>query len=779
MNRIDPTRDVLERAVLDADVKMEVVGPGNRVTVYRDNLGIPHTRAESRDDAFFGQGFVHARDRLWQMDYGRHRAMGKWASLAGPTELETDILFRKMGLAQAARNDYDNLGEQARKMLEAYAAGVNAFIHTGVLPAEYGMIGARPEPWQPWHSVAVYKVRHVTMGHWELKLHRARLLKGLGSELAAHLFPPYREGDLLIVPPGQQYQVSQALDVAAELARGEETLDWLSDDEGGSNNWAVSGWKTRSGKPLAAGDPHRPLDTPNVYYQEHVACPEFDAIGLSFPGVPGFPHFGHNARAAWCITHAIADTQDLFVEKFRTDEEGLKYLHDGTWVKADVSREIVEVRDGDLVEIEVVNTSHGPIIVGDPGQGWGLAFRFTATAEPDSTLDCFLPLLMAQSADDLEQAVRGWVDPVNSMTVADVDGAIGYRVRGRLPVRSGANAWIPVPGWTGDHEWEGHVPFEELPRIRDPREGFVATANNRIIGDDYPHYISHQFAPGFRIRRIADILSQGSDLQIEDMTRVHNDCTSLPALELLSVVQGIEPVDERTTRAREILLAWDGTMNRKLVAPTIYSAYRQALLDAIIKAQPDSLAQNLGPGPGASPRVMAGLRAHLPGLIAAGDPTWLPTGEKWEQILSHALAQALHSLEAEYGPHMDGWTWEKAHQTEHRHTLSHLFPESSHLLDPPPVGISGDGETVMAASYQPRGMRFAVTAASTARYAFDLADWDRSGWVVPLGSSGHPGSAHYTDQMEGWTDGRLFPMIYSWDRVIDEAVSTMELVPKS
>src|SRR6185295_9132254 len=288
---------------------------------------------------------------------------------------------------------------------------------------------------------------------------------------------------MLILPPGVEYR-GPAPSALEAFSQSDAVLTSLPAWTGGSNNWVLAGTRTASGRPLLAGDPHRALDTPNCYYQNHFACPEFDAIGLSFPGVPGLSHFGHNRHVAWCVTHAMADYQDVFVERFDPTDP-TRYEFCGEWRPAEVRRETIQVRGGRPVDLTVTVTHHGPIVLGDPAGGHGVAVRYTATAEPNPTFDALLPMLRASSADELEAAMRPWVDPGNNLVFADVGGAIGYRTRGRLPVRAPANAWLPVPGWDGAHEWTGTIPFAEMPTLRDPAAGWIATANSRIVDAAY------------------------------------------------------------------------------------------------------------------------------------------------------------------------------------------------------------------------------------------------------------------------------------------------------
>ena len=310
----------LKTVLPDLTGTLNLAGLDGPVIVYRDRWGIPHVQACSLHDAFFAQGFVTAQDRLWHMDWDRRRALGRWAEIAGPAGVEQDKLMRRFRLGASAKADFEVASPDTRAMLESYAGGVNAFIQTASeLPIEYRIIGSGPEPWEPWHSMAVFKVRHILMGSFERKLWNARMVHRLGYRKAQEAIPESRPGELLIVPPGAEYSGPTDKSLP-DFLEGAEWPGLPAREEGGSNNWAVHGSRTASGAPLLAGDPHRGLEAPSVYYQNHIACDEFDVVGLSFPGVPGFPHFGHNAHVAWCVTHAMADYQDLYIERFKDDE---------------------------------------------------------------------------------------------------------------------------------------------------------------------------------------------------------------------------------------------------------------------------------------------------------------------------------------------------------------------------------------------------------------------------------------------------------------------------
>ena len=772
------TEKDLKSGLPDTSKTFRLKGIDGPIEIYRDRFGVPHVLAKTIHDAFFGQGLVTAQDRLWHMDYDRRSAYGRLAEVLGASAVEEDKRMLRFQIGATVRDDYQSAHTATRAMLDAYAAGVNAFIEsTDALPIEYQLVDAKPEPWQPWDSFAVFKVRHILMGVFEGKLWRARLVNTLGAEKAAALLQGHPPGHLVVVPPGGVYE-GPVLDGSHDLSKNQEAIRWLKDEpEAGSNNWVVHGSRTASGKPLLAGDAHRSLDTPNVYYQNHIACPQFDVIGISFPGCPGFPHFGHNAHVAWCVTHAQADYQDLYVERF-SPERPAHYDFQGQWKKAEVRRESIMVKGGAAHEMEVTVTHHGPIIAGDPGKGYGLAFKCTAMAAPYGGFECFLPMMKATSIDELDESMRNWVDPCNNFLSADVHGNIAYLHRGQVPIRSMANAWLPVPGWTGEHEWQGNIPFEALPRLRNPTNGFIVSANNRIPDENYPYYIALSYAPDYRARRIYERLKILTRATVEEMRAIHEDSFSIPAQVWAGVIAAAEPTDEFSVRAQSIISGWNGAMAPDAVAPMIYSAFRVKLLHKVIGSLVGPLVDVMFTTTGrGAPRHLGELASRLVTLAKAGDSTLLPPGATWRSVATEVLDEAVAYLRKRLGDDMAAWQWGTLHRTSPKHPLSLLFPGLEDLLNPPSVPMGGDGDTPLAAGYSP-GLPFAVTLLSVVRYVFDLSDWDNSCWAVPLGVSGHPASPHYADQSAIWGALELVPMRYTWDRVKEEAVSHQTLEPE-
>jgi penicillin amidase len=775
-------RTDLERAVPETSKPIEVAGLNAPVRIYRDVYGIPHAQATTMEDAFFAQGFFTAQDRLWHMDYDRHRAYGRWAELAGPIGLEQDRFMRRMRLEASARADYALVNSEARAMLDAYAAGVNAFEEKSEqLPVEYRLLETTPEPWQPWDGLAVFKVRHILMGTFEGKAWRHKLLGQLGPRRTARLHPGYQPGHLQILPPGAEF-IGEATGALEELERGAALADRLKEMEQGSNNWSLSGQLTESGKPLLAGDPHRGLDTPNVYYQNHVACDAFDVVGNSFAGVPGFPHFGHNQWVAWCVTHTSADYQDLYIERFN-DADASLYQRQDDWYNADVRDEVIKVRGGGDVHLRTWATHHGPVVGGDPMSGYGLALRYTATPifyrdQGDPWTDILPAMLEAQNVHQLADSMNGWVDPVNNFVMADVDGNIGYQCRGEIPRRpDDAPAPLPVPGWDGQHEWQGSIPFNELPRYINPPEGYIVTANNRPVADDYPYYISMDFAPGYRAMRVAERIRTMPNPSANDMGRIHSERVSLPAQAYVAALQAVPmPADPAVAVALARLQAWSGAMDADAVEPTIYSAARDVLQWRILK---HNVGENLAalswhPVDRGRGGFVNRFRILMNDAIAAGDPSLLPSGETWPSALAASLEEAVAILGNRLGPDLDTWRWNKLHRAKPQHPLAMANPELASLLNPPEIPTGGDGDTPWAGSYSPADFA-TVGGLSVFRYAYDLGNWENSLWAVPLGASGHPASNHYADQSDMWRRVQMTKMRYDWEGIEANAKTTQTL----
>lgn len=722
------------------------VGEAGRVTITRDGYGVPHVRAETSAGAWFGMGYACARDRMFQMDYDRRRACGRWAEIAGASAVSADILARRLGLADAAQRDIAAMSPALGAAFEAYARGVNRAVADGALP----LPGRYPvEPWLPWHSAAVFKVRHALMGLWQHKLVQAVLLARIGPDAFGMLETRPPAGSPLSVPP--EARLSRLMEDALADVAGH--LGFLAETEPGSNAWAVSARRTSHGGAVICNDSHRALEAPNVYWQCRVTCPEFDVTGATFPGLPGFPHFGFNGSVAWAITHAEGDTQDLYIERF----DGSRYLTEDGWREAAVRTERIEIRGGATSMVLVWETRHGPVVHGDPRQGYALALKYTATYRPDRGFECMLPMLTARDVTALADAQQGWVDPVNNLVCADVHGKIAYQCRGEVPVRPvPTHRRLPVPGWDGSCEWAGTVPFDALPRLVDPGAGFVMTANNAIADGDEP-YISSTFAAPYRAERLRSALAGSGVLSLDELAGMQADTVSWAARAWSRVLGDLGPFGGAAEAARAMLAGWDGDLTADSGPALLYGCFQRSLAGALYRPL-------LGPdtwdwvASGALVPTISMVRRWL------ANDTWellggpVPEGSDGERgkrvlaVLPGALGAAWDAAVGHGGSEPGQWRWGDVHKAVRFHPLDVVGSL-------PQVPMGGDADTVQAAGYGWRtGTAFNVTSLSVYRQVVDLADPATASYVIPGGASGDPESPHFADQLAEWADHKRIPV---------------------
>jgi penicillin amidase len=760
----------------------DVAGLQGEVLVVRDGYGIPHIKASCAADAWFGMGFACAQDRLFQLEYDRRRAAGRWAEVAGPDAVPGDVLARRMNLTEAAQADVELMSTPVRAMFEAYARGVNQVIGSGgrprQLPPEAGV-----ERWQPWHSVAAYKVRHILMGLWQHKLTSAALLARVGAEVFGELETRPPAGSALAVPPGGRVSrvVAQAADDVSQAA---PHLGFLAEAEPGSNAWAVSGRHTAHGGAVLCNDSHRALDSPNVYWQCHLTCPEFSVIGAAFPGVPGFPHFGHNGQVAWAITHAGADTQDLYLEWFDENRPGWYRTEDG-WAQAAQRTETIGVHGAGPVTTTVWTTRHGPVVHGDPLRGTAIALKYTATCRPGRGFEPLLPMLAARTAAGFAATQRDWVDPVNNLVVADTAGQIAYQTRGELPVRSSlAHRRLPVPGWDGRCEWTGTVPFEQLPCSVNPAAGFVMTANNTITDGDEP-YIAHTFSQPFRAERLRQCLSSPAQHTTESLAALQADVVSWAAQAWSRLLAGLGPQPgDDAERARQMLAGWDGALRGDSGCALLYSCFQRALAEALYRPLTGHATWEWlvsGDVPTAETHIRRWLANDIWALLggplpADRDAASRARDSRREQrvrsVLPAVLAAAWRQA-AQAGGTADGegWRWD----TSHRATAARVIGGQQ---IPAPVGMAGDADTIQASAYgwQP-GTPFDVTILSVYRQVVDLATPAAASFVIPGGAAGDPAAAHFADQLPLWAQHQRVPMLFDWPDVLAAEQARTELRP--
>jgi penicillin amidase len=735
--------------------KIELPELGAPVRVRRDRWGVPHVEAESLEDLWFAQGFCHGQDRLWQMDFYRRALSGRISEFAGEEGLPVDRLMRTLGMRRTALREEAALDPELRARLERFCAGVNAAAAGAKAPPfEMRLLGLEFEPWRPADILGLGKLLAFGLStNWEKELLRSDLARELGPEPAARLDPTYPAGNPVV---DQTAWSGDGLALAEQIDAVRRRIGFAA-EASGSNNWAVTGAHSATGAPLIAGDPHLPPSMPGIWYQVGLTVGGRFVRGASLPGMPGV-YMGQNNDVCWTFTNVMADVQDLFVERI---EDG-RYLFEGEWRPLEVVREEIAVKGREQPEaLEVRSTHHGPIVNRALGadEAEPLALRWATLDEPTSFAGMF-ELHSIESGPQLVATLEGHTSPASNLVWADRHGSIGYKLIGRLPRRKGGCPDLPKPGWDGEFEWEGTVPYEELPEVVDPASGYVVTANNRIVGDDYPHHITSEWLDGYRARRIEDLLRASDEHDLEGFEAMQSDNLSIPGLEAARRLGRLTPKGQRELSAVERLRSWDGRLDPDSIAGSIYQAFllrlgrevaRAAIGDRDLCERWLDRADN-----GFTPHVTSPWRwhSHLMALWEEGDAELI--GRPWDELALEALSGALDDLGDRFGPDPDAWRWGRIHEMEFPHPLGEANPLLRRLLNRR-LRAGGAQETVSQIAYDPNDPYRAVWAPSW-RMVADPTDPERSRWQMFTGQSGHPASRHYDDLQADWLDGRTQPM---------------------
>lgn len=744
-------------AQVTTDGSIEVAGIEGTVTIARDTDGVPRITAGSERDAYFGLGFVHAQDRLWQMDFHRRLGSGRLAEIIGEKGLRTDRVMRTLGLRRLARKSLALLSPEARAAVESYSAGVNAFLtaRSGAWPIEFYLLGYRPEAWQPADSLIWPRLMAMRLGrNWHKEALRVQLARRLPRERIDELWPaaenvPAVLSELFRGPAGEELQRLAGATRAAMTA----ALPPVQ----ASNSWVLSGRHTASGKPLLAGDPHLAYTAPNLWYLARMEAPGFLRVGATVPGVP-FTLLGHNGRIAWSFTNAPSDTQDLFIERIAAGRPD-RYLTPTGTRPFTLRKEVIRVKDKADVIITVRETRHGPVISDvRPGlvRGGGkyvFALAAAALREDDRTAEALYRLGGAQDWQEFRRALRDFHSPHQSVTYADTRGNIAFIAPGRVPLRKAGNGLVPVPGWTGAYDWKGFIPFDDLPQALNPPAGRIVSANQRIVADSAPYPLGDDWAPGYRARRIHQMLDGNARHTADTMAAMQLDPVSLMARELLPLMLGVTAKDETARRALDMLRRWDGTMDRNRPEPLLFTAWLRELNRAIY-------ADELGPDFAS----YWGLRPVFIGTVLTGKNHWCDdvataAVESCAVQLTRALDAALGWLAARYGEDPAAWKWGIAHRATFRHPVLRHVPALGLLAG---IDIEADG----GLSTVNRGNMpisdpddpFAAVHGAGYRAIYDLADLDGSWFIQATGQSGNPLSGLYHSLTTRWRDGKYLRM---------------------
>jgi len=736
------------------DGHAQLPGLAAPATIRRDALGVPHIQAGSTPDAIRAQGYATAQDRLWQMDLLRRRAQGELAEAFGEGALRADRDARTLGLGHAAAASLAALDPDSRALLEAYAAGVNAYIasHRDALPLEFRMLRYEPRPWQAADTVAVGKLLALDLAQgWEAEAFRATVGDTLPPEVQDLLYPGAFPDDRILF--GQDTRTAPPAAEAADHARG-------------SNNWVVSGAHTATGKPLLANDPHLGLAVPSIWTAVHLTTPDLDVAGVTLPGAPGVI-LGRNRRVAWGCTNVHDDSADLYIEEWGGYD---RYRVPGGWETAEIREERIQVRDGPLsatshtVVHPVRVTRHGPVV---EIRGRLYALKWTSLDDTPE-LVAFLQMDRASNWEEFQEALRRFPGPSQNFVYADVDGRIAWYSAGRLPIRRSGDGSRPYRGATDEGDWTGFVPFESLPHLVDPPSGRIVTANNRLVGADYPYVVTRGGIGPWRAAAIFRALESREGWTADDMVRLQGERLSLPHLDLARALvdaagrhRGDAPWDEI---ARE-MTGWDGRMQADSRPAALAMGTFRTLGDRVIGPRVNRVAS-------AESLRRRSVAVHR--LIRERPPAFIPAGdEAWDGVLRGAWDSAVADLARTLGPDRARWSWGAMNRMAVHHPLSRVVPRLALLLDPPVADMGGSSTSPNVLYISPSG---AIEGPSM-RFVADLADPDGIRLVNFMGQSGHPASPHYGDQFQPWVRVESPRMAFTPAAVARETRHTLTLVP--
>ncbi|MFQ6083968.1 MAG: penicillin acylase family protein [Candidatus Aminicenantia bacterium] len=768
-------------------------GISEEVEIIRDKWGVPHIYAQNEKDLFFACGYVHAQDRLWQMELMRRAGSGRLSEIFGEVTVETDKLLRVLGLKKAAEKDLAKLSPKMKKLLTAYKDGVNAYINSKKpLPPEFLILRYKPDPWEIIDSLLIKEIMAYDLCvNFNSEILRAELIDKLREEKTNEIMPSYPEEGAVIVPYlGKKREKSwESKDVTLEFiptmsVRQAPALQRFFVKSGkGSNSWVVDGTITRTGKPLLANDPHLGIRLPSIWYEIHLIGGNFNVVGVSLTGIP-FVIIGHNEHIAWGLTNSYADVQDLYIEKLNSKQD--KYLYNGEWKKLRIFEEEIFIKGKKEPEkIKIKWTRRGPIITpivvksSNPIHGEfaeSISLKWVIY-EGGQVAETFYLINKAKNWDEFKAGVSLFDAPSQNFIYADRKGNIGYFLSGKIPLRKNHKGLIPVPGETDKYEWIGYLEEDEKPFSFNPPEHFIVTANNKIVSDDYPYYISKDYLAPFRANRIRELLLKKEKHSIDSFKEIQLDVFSNQAQIFLPLIRELEDLSGEAKKAQDILKNWDGEMTEGK-EPALFQVFLQFFNENTFR---DELGDSLEKFKIRTDERWAGLLR----IIDNSQSQWFEninnekvmsvnkSGENKKKIIEKSLNDAYLWLSEKYGA-PENWNWTEMHAIYFQHALGQVAILKFFNRGPYPV--MGDGETVNNSDFSINNPYRTVVAASF-RQIVDLADLKNSICVGSSGQSGHFLSPHYDDQIKLWLNGKYYPMLFYREDIENQAEGKLTLIP--
>ena len=803
--------------------EIQITGLNAPVRIYRDGYGIPHIYASSHHDLFFSQGYVHAQDRFWQMDFWRHTGAGRLAELVGKPMLETDKFLRTLGWERVAQQELDLLGPEERAILEAYSAGVNAYLSETAgsdLSLEYlflGVLNADYEAplWTPLNSLTWGKAMAWDLrGNLDTEIDRAKLLKTLPRNQLEFIYPPYPSDHPYIIPgtssenesddqnstlsDPEEFNLSRSIwdEVAISMENIQSSGSEVDRITGGgfegigSNSWVVHGDLTDTGKPYLVNDPHLGSQMPSIWYEVGLHCLEkteecqMDVTGFSFAGVPGVV-IGHNDYIAWGLTNVGPDVMDLYIEKTNPDHP-TQYLTPNGWVEMESVVEVIQIAGKDPIEHQVYLTNHGPIIGSeydlddfDQSSGlaipenYALALRWTAL-EPSCVFCAIWEINLAKNWDEFRQAAAQFVVPSQNLIYADIDGNIGYQMPGNIPIRvEGHDGMLPVPGWNGDYDWQGYIPFEELPYSFNPSSGYIVTANNAVVGPEYPYLIAEEWNRGFRAQRIVDMLEAApKPINIAILKAMQGDNYDQIAAVLVPEILDLYFSDPELAAAQALLLGWDYQADLDSAPAALFMTFWQNL---ITNTMQDNLPGDYNVGVGSTSKEIIRQLVGQP-----ENPWWNDTNtserETMVDILKVTFEESYRELKKEHGKDPAAWQWGELHTITFHNQVMSSFPFVNKFFDRGPFPAAGGNEIVNATGWDP-AKPYVIDWLPSMRMIVNLNDLSNSLSIHTTGQSGHAYHPHYIDMANLWRNIYYHPMLWEIDHIKRQAESLLILTP--
>ncbi|HJO73976.1 MAG TPA: penicillin acylase family protein [Rhodospirillales bacterium] len=724
------------------------------VEVMRDDNGIPHIFAKSSRDAYFALGYIHAQDRFWQMETMRRYGAGRLSEIIGSLTLASDKWMRTLGLYRLAEQKVAQMPPKTREALNLYAAGVNARIKKsqslpwGVPTPEIGVLRYAPEPWRPADSLVWGKIMSSHLGrNWRDEILRARLARKLSPKQVGELWPVYPDDAPRTTEKAVALMRGMDLNKLAALSPVPAGLP-----QGASNAWVIANKKTLNRGPILANDPHLRFSAPILWYLARIQAPDLEVTGATVPGVP-FTILGHNGKIAWGMTSTQSDITDLFVEQ--VDETGKKYKTPEGWQEFETRTETIAVKDAAPVTLTVRESRHGPIISdllddsrAAAGKGAVMALSAAYLQSDDLTADALYRLNRAGNWESFKAALKDFQGPQSNFLFADTKGDIGFMAAGLAPKRRHGWGLVPSPGWDGLTDWDGYVPFDELPSIFNPASGRIVNSNNNITPKDYPHFLSLDWAPGYRAKRILELV-ENKDQSVHATAKLQQDHVSAMALHLLPMMLDIEPADVSGGKALAMLKKWKGKMSRGRPEPLIFSTWLYELNRAVYADELGELFQDY-----------LTLRPQFIVSVLNKRQSWCDNINTAETEDCHgrirlALKTALDRLKDSYGEDLNAWRWGEVHKAWFAHPLLSKIPVLKRFGDLE-IPVDGGNYTVnRGASHVNNPERpFKDIHGPGYRAVYDLEDLRRSRFIIATGQSGNPVSNHYKDLLNEWRDGR-------------------------